>query len=181
MKKFNKIVLSAIILTAILFTFSCDPFDDIYLTTSLELEFNTSGSSSQILVPAIVCLDSLEDYKENKDNLEEILYLSSAYITLNATTGLQGDNLKLTVYKEDLSTVLFQYTQLHFTANDYKAKPLELVLTEQEKNDINNYLKNPKVSKCFYATFELSNVSSASQYYTLSSKMEFLTQLKIKP
>jgi len=181
MKKFNKIILSVFIFITLLFNYSCDPFDDIFLTTPLKLEFNASGSSSQILVPATVCLDSLEDYQDNKDNLEEILYLSSAYITLSATTGLQGDNLVLTVYKEDLTTILFQYTQGHFVANDYKDHPLELILTEQEKAGINNYLKNPQVSKCFYATFELSNVTSASQNYFLNSRMEFLTKLKIKP
>jgi len=181
MKKFNKIILSVFIFITLLFNYSCDPFDDIFLTTPLKLEFNASGSSSQILVPATVCLDSLEDYQDNKENLEEILYLSSAYITLSATTGLQGDNLILTVYKEDLTTILFQYTQGHFVANDYKDHPLELVLTEQEKAGINNYLKDPKVNKCFYATFELSNVTSASQNYFLNSRMEFLTKLKIKP
>jgi hypothetical protein len=181
MKKFNKIFLPAIIIITTLFTYSCDPFDDIYLTLAMELQFDTSGNSSEIFLPAQICLDSLKDYKDNKKNIEEILYISTAYITLNATTGLQGDNLKLTVYKDDMTSILFQYTQGHFAPNDYKNKPLEIVLTEEQKTNINNYLKNPKISKCFNATFELSNVSSASQNYNLESKMEFLTQVKIKP
>jgi hypothetical protein len=181
MKKLYKLILPALVIITLLFNYSCDPFDDIYLTMAMELSFNTSGSSSQIFLPAQICLDSLEDYKDNKGNLEEILYISTAYITLNATAGLQGDNLKLTVYKDDMTSILFQYTQVHFAPNDYKDHPLEIVLTEQEKTNINNYLKNPEVSKCFNATFELSNVTSASQNYTLNSKMEFLTQLKVKP
>lgn len=181
MKNLNKMIFSLIVLLTFLFSYNCDPFDDIYLTMPMELEFNTSGSSSQILLPALICLDSLEDYRDNKDNLEEILYLSSAYFTLNASIGLQGDNLKLSVYEGDRASLLFQYSQSNFAANDYKDQALEIILTEQEKNNINNYLKDPKVSKCFFATFELSNVTSASQNYTLNSKMEFLTRLKIKP
>jgi hypothetical protein len=181
MKKFNKIILPAIISLTFLFTYSCDPFDDIYLTLAMELEFSTAGNSSTIFLPTSICLSKFEDYKDNRNKIDEILYISSAYLTLNATTGLQGDNLILTFYQSDSSTVLFQYTQSHFTAADYTKKPLEIVLTEQEKIKVNNYLKNPQVDKCFYATLEVSNVSSASQYYTLSSKMEFLTQLKVKP
>lgn len=181
MKKFYKVIFPVIVLIALLFCYSCDPFDDLYLTLSMDLEFNTSGNSSVIFLPASICLSNFDDYKDNRDNIEEINYISAAYLTLSATTGLQGDNLKLTFYKADNTTVLFQYTQTHFAAGDYIDHPLEIVLTDQEKTNVNNYLKNPQVDKCFYATLEISNVSSASQNYTLNSKMEFLTKLKIKP
>jgi hypothetical protein len=181
MKKFNKIFLPAIIIITTLFTYSCDPFDDIYLTLAMELQFDTSGNSSEIFLPASICLSDFEDYDDNQDKLDEILYISSMYLTLNATTGLQGDNLRLTFYQADHSTVLFQYIQSHFVAGEYISNPLEIILTEQEKVKVNNYLKNPQVDKCFYATLEISNVSSASQNYILNSKMQFLTQLKVKP
>jgi hypothetical protein len=181
MKKFIKIILPVIIILTLLFAYSCDPFDDLYLTLSMNLEFNTSGNSTTIFLPASLCLSDFEDYRDNKNNIEVINYISSAYLTLNATTGLQGDNLRLTFYQADQSTVLFQYTQSHFAAAEYINNPLEIALTEQEKINVNNYLKNPQVDKCFYATLEISNVSSASQNYSLNSKMEFLTQLKVIP
>lgn len=181
MKKINKIILSILVIFTLLFSYSCDPFDELFLTLSMDLEFNTSGNSSVIFLPASICLSDFEDYEDNQENIEQINYISSAYLTLSATTGLQGDNLRLTFYQADQSTVLFQYTQSHFVAGDYINSPLEIVLTDQEKANVNNYLKEPQVDKCFYATLEVSNVTSASQNYTLSSKMEFLTKLKIKP
>jgi len=183
MKKFNRIILPLLIIVTLFCSYSCDPFDDLFLTLSMDLEFTTSGNNSTILIPASICLSNFKDYNDNQKNIEEINYISSAYLTLSATTGLQGDNLRLTFYQADHTTILFQYTQNHFVAGDYVNNPLEIVLTEQEKASVNNYLKEPQVDKCFYAVLELSNVSHTApqQNYYLSSKMEFLTKLKIKP
>jgi hypothetical protein len=184
MKKFNKIILPAIMVLTFLFIYSCDPFDDIYLTLAMDIEFNVpQGIGSEIDLEENLCLSDFDDYDDNKENLEEILYVSSAYFTISATDSLSGDNLILTVYQANRSTVLFQYIQDKFVANDYINKPIEIVLSEQEKIRVNNYLKDPQVDKCFYATFKLSNVeyNSPSQFYFLNSKMEFLTQLKVKP
>ncbi|MCK7527783.1 MAG: hypothetical protein MZV64_64320 [Ignavibacteriales bacterium] len=63
----------------------------------------------------------------------------------------------------------------------YINNPLEIELTQQEISNINAYLLNPQVDKCFVATLEVSNVSASMTPYTLSSKIEFLTELKIKP
>lgn len=183
MKKLNKKILTGLIVITLLSFNSCNPFDDVYLTLALDLDFTTNGFFSDIFIPAEVCLSEFDDYDENKDNLEEITYISAAYLTVSATEGLAGDSLKLTLYQADRSTMLFQYTKVQFVANDYLNAPLEIVLTQQEKNNINSYLKNPKVDKCFYATLELSNItySGPSQSYFLNSKMQFLTELKIKP
>ncbi len=183
MKKLNQLFLFVIIvLTSIAFN-SCNPFEDVYLTLSLDLDFSVQGILSNISIPAEICLSDFDDYDSNRDNLEEIKYISAAFLTLAATDSLAGDNLKLTLYQADRSTMIFQYTKARFTANDYLNAPLEIVLSEQEKNNINNYLKNPTIDKCFYATLELSNITSMgpSQFYFLSSKMQFLTELKIKP
>jgi hypothetical protein len=183
MKKLNKIILPLLVIFTIFINSSCDPFNELYLTLSVDLEFSTGGMASNIIIPAQVSLSNFENYDDNRDNIDEITYISSAYITLQATEGLKGDDLKLTLYQDDRSIMLFQYTQDHFTFADFENKPLEIILTDQEKNNINNYLKNPQEDKGFYATFELSNItySGPSQSYFLDGKMEFLTQLKVKP
>ena len=183
MKKLNRFISFGLIIITSLALNSCNPFDDVYLTLALDLDFSINGLLSNIFIPAEVCLSNFDDYNDNKDNLEEITYISAAYLTVLATDTLAGDSLKLTLYQADRRTMLFQYTKAKFTANDYFNAPLEIVLSEQEKRNINNYLKNPKVDKCFYATLELSNItfSGPSQSYFLTSKMQFLTELKIKP
>lgn len=181
MKKLNRILLFGfILLTSISFN-SCDPFDDVFLTLAMETEFSTVGAGSNISISSNLCLSDFDDYEDNKDNLEEIRYISSAYVTINATQGLQGQNLTLTLYQADGNTVLFRYIIPTFVAGSYINNPLEIVLTQQEISNINAYLTNPKEDKCFVATLEVSNVTAASTPYDLSSKIDFLTELKIKP
>ncbi len=181
MKKLNRILLFGfILLTSISFN-SCDPFDDVFLTLAMETEFSTVGAGSNISISSNLCLSDFDDYEDNKDNLEEIRYISSAYVTINATQGLQGQNLTLTLYQADGNTVLFRYVIPTFVAGSYINNPLEIVLTQQEISNINAYLTNPKEDKCFVATLEVSNVTASSTPYDLSSKIDFLTELKIKP
>ncbi|MFZ1518610.1 MAG: hypothetical protein WAU11_07540 [Ignavibacteriaceae bacterium] len=181
MKKLNRILLVGFIfLTSITFN-SCDPFDDVYLTLAMETELNTAGAGSDIFISSDLCLSDFDDYEDNKDNLEEIKYITSAYVTLNATSGLQGQNLTLTLYQANGSTILFRYIIPTFVAGSYVNNPLEIVLTQQEISNINAYLTNPKEDKCFVATLQVSNVSASTTPYTLNSKIDFLTELKIKP
>lgn len=181
MKKLNRILLFGfVLLTSISFN-GCDPFNDVFLTLAMETEFSTIGAGSNISISSNLCLSDFDDYEDNKDNLEEIRYLSSAYVTINATQGLQGQNLTLTLYQADGATVLFRYILPTFVAASYINNPLEIILTQQEISNINAYLTNPKEDKCFVATLEVSNVTASSTPYDLSSKIDFLTELKIKP
>lgn len=181
MKKLNKLFITVIfVLISITFN-GCDPFDDIYLTLALETEFSTIGAGSNIFISNGLCLSDFDDYNDNNEDLEEIRYITSAYFTLNATQGLQGQNLTLTLYQADGSTQLFRYVIPTFVAANYINNPLEIELTQQEITDLNAYLTNPKEDKCFVATLEVSNVTASSTPYNLSSKFEFLTELKIKP
>jgi hypothetical protein len=181
MKKFNRLLLFGFLILTLLTFNGCDPFDDVYLTLAMDTEFSTIGAGSDIYISTNMCLSDFEDYDDNKDNLEEIRYISSAYLTINATQGLQGNNLTLTLYQADGTTILFQYVVPTFIASNYINNPLEIVLTQQEIGNINTYLKNPQQNKCFVATLTVSNVQSSSTPYQLSSKLEFLTELKIKP
>jgi len=180
MKKINTLLLGSLFV-ALLFINGCDPIDDVYLTLAMETEFSTVGAGSSIFISSNLCLSDFEDYEDNKDNLEEIRYVTSAYFTLSATQGLQGQNLTLTLYEANGSTQLFRYIVPAFVAATYINNPLEITLTQQEISNINAYLLDPQEDKCFVATLEVSNVTASTTPYNLSSKLEFLTELKIKP
>ena len=180
MKKLNTLFLGCLFV-ALLAINGCDPMDDVYLTLAMEAEFSTVGAGSNIFISSNLCLSDFDDYEDNKDKLEEIKYVTSAYFTLNATQGLQGQNLTLTLYQADGSTQLFRYVLPTFVAATYINNPLAIELTQQEISNINSYLVNPQEDKCFVATLEVSNVSASATPYTLSSKLEFLTELKIQP
>ena len=181
MKQIKKLFITAGIIILSLALNSCDPFDDIYLTLALETEFSTIGAGSNIFISSDLCLSDFDDYNDNKEDLEEIRYVTSAYFTLSATQGLQGQNLALTLYQEDGSTQLFRYVIPTFIAANYINNPLEIELTQLEIDNMNAYLTNPQEDKCFVATLEVSNVTASSTPYNLTSKLEFLTELKIKP
>ena len=180
MKNLNKLILTSLTVLTVLAFNGCDPFDDFYLTLAMDTEFNTVGAGSDIFISNGLCLSDFDDYEDNKDNLIEIRYISSAYMTIDATQGLQGQNLTLTFYQADGVTVLFQYVLPVFVAADHINKPLEIILTEQEINNINSYFANPQEDKCFVATLRVSNVQPSTTLYTLNTKFEFLTELKVK-
>lgn len=181
MKNLNKLFFISILIVTAFVINGCNPFDDIYLSLAMETELNTIGAGSTISISSNLCLSEFDNYEDNKDNLEEIRYIASVYLTINATQGLQGNNLTLTLYQGNASTVLFRYIVPTFVAANYINNPLKITLTQQEINNINSYLTNPKVDKCFVATLEVSNVQPATTLYELHSKVEFLTELKIKP
>lgn len=180
MKKLNTFLLAGFFLSLVAFN-GCDPIDDVYLTLALETEFSTVGAGSSISISSDLCLSDFEDYEDNKEELEEIRYVTSAYFTINATPGLQGQNLTLTLYQANGTTQLFRFVVPTFVAANYINNPLEIVLTQQEISNINAYLTDPQVDKCFIAKLEVSNVTASATPYNLNSKLEFLTELKIKP
>ena len=183
MKKFKKLCAAALFGISLISINGCDPFDDLYVKLAMDVEFSIEDLEDPN-IPAIkdtLCLSDFEDYEDNVDELEEIRYVSSAYFTVDATSGLRAQTLTLTLYQEDGSTVLFDYTITNFVANNYKDNPLELTLTQQEIDDINAYLTNPKDDKCLVATLEAFGVQSDSSSYQLSSKVDILTELKLKP
>jgi len=181
MKILNKLFIGIFFLFTLITITSCDPFDDVYLTLAMDIEFSTSGFGSSFNIIENFCLSDFEDYDENKDNVEEILYVSSAYLTIDATSGLSAQTLSINLYQEDGVTILFDYTIQNFVASNYKNNPLEITLTQQQVADINAYLVNPQEDKCFVATLTASNVQPNTTQYFLTSKVDLLTELKVKP
>jgi len=180
MKKLNTLLLASLFVT--LFAINgCDPIDDVYLTLALETEFNTIGAGSNISISSDLCLSDFDDYEDNKDNLEEIRYVTAAYMTINSTQGLQGNNLTLTLYEGNGTTMIFRYVVPTFVASNYINNPLKINLTQQEIDNLNLYLRNPQEDKCFVATLQVSNVTASATPYSMQSKLEFLTELKHKP
>lgn len=181
MKKFNKQIFVILSALSLLLLNSCNPFDDVYLKLSMDTEFNTFGAGNQIFTESSLCLSDFDDYEDNKDKLEEIRYVSSAFFTINATNGLSADTLKIKLIRSDINSALFEFVLPNFAAATYKNSPLKITLTAQEINNLNQYLTNPKVDKCFRAELRASNVQYTGITFSLQGRVEFLTELKIKP
>jgi len=181
MKKLKKLSIALLFIFPLITITSCDPFDEVYLKLAMDIEFSTPGFGPELEITETFCLSDFEDYDDNKDNIEEIKYVSSAYITIDATSGLSADSLTITLYQEDGATILFDHTIRNFVAANYKNNPLEITLTQQQIANFNAYLTNPKEDKCFVAALAASNVQPSSTQYFLTSKVDLLTELKVKP
>jgi hypothetical protein len=181
MKNLKKIFfISVIIVTSLTFN-SCDPFDELYLTLAMETEFRTVAPVSNVSLTSSICLSEFDDYNDNSDKLKEIRYISAAYFTLSSSNGLTGD-LRLKLYRGNTNTLLFDFTDSNFNADLYLTQPMKINLTQQEIDNINSYLTNPQVDKCFRAELEVLNANdNDGAPFQLNGKVEFLTELQIEP
>lgn len=180
MKKLNTLVLGSLFL-ALLIINSCDPMDDVYLTLAMETEFNTEAPVPNVSLTEDLCLSDFDDYNDNSDNINEIKYITAAYFTIDPSNGLKGE-LRLRLYRTDTNTLLVDYTDQSFNADSSLINPLKINLDQDEINNINAYLINPKVDKCFRVVLDITNASDndGAPFY-LHGKVEFLTELKVEP
>lgn len=181
MKKLYKLfLLIGFIFISLAFN-SCNPFDDAYLTLSMDREFNTGSPVPTVSLEQTICLSDFDDYNDNSDKIEKIRFISAAYLTLDPSNGLKGA-LNLKLYRNDTNTLLFDYTYQYFNADSLANKPLLIDLNAEQINNINAYLINPKVDKCFKAILAVSNATdNDGAPFQLHGKVELLTELQIKP
>ncbi len=182
MKNIYKILFGLLIISSSLIIYSCNPFDDFYLTLVMDTELNAFGAGPNINISSDFCLTDFSDYNDNSDNLEEIRYISAAYFTTSSSNGLRGENLRLRLYEGDGATLLFEFNVPNFVADNYIDKPLKIDLTPEQINNLNQYLANFRTNNCFKAELTVSNVTdNDGLFFQLNAKMEFLTELKVKP
>lgn len=181
MKNLNKLFLISILIVTAFVINGCNPFDELYLTLAMETEFRTEAPVSTVSLTNTICLSEFDDYNDNSDKLKEIRYISAAYFTLSSSNGLNGD-LRLQLYQGNTNILLFDFNDSAFNADLYLNKPLKINLTQQEIDNINSYLTNPQVDKCFRAELVVLNANdNDGSPFQLNGKLEFLTELQIEP
>ena len=181
MKNLNKLFYISILIVTAFMINGCNPFDELYLTLAMETRFETIAPVSNVALTNSICLSEFDDYNDNSDKLTEIRYISAAYFTLSSSNGLTGD-LRLKLYQGNTNILLFDFTDATFEADLYLNKPLKINLSQQEIDNLNSYLTNPKVDKCFRAELEVLNANdNDGAPFQLNGKVEFLTELQIEP
>jgi len=181
MKNLNKLFYISILIVTTLALNSCNPFDELYLTLAMETEFRTEAPVSNVSLTNSICLSEFDDYNDNTDKLKEIRYISAVYFTLSSSNGLNGD-LRLQLYQGNTNILLFEFTDSNFNADLYLTKPMKIDLSQQEIDNLNSYLTNPQVDKCFRAELEVLNANdNDGAPFQLNGKVEFLTELQIEP
>lgn len=149
----------------------------------MEQQFQLIGIGPNIEQQINFCLTDYDDYNDNVDKIAQIKYMDAAYITMDASQNLSGDNLILKLYQSDGSTLLFEYRLPSFVASEYRNKPLHIQLSQTDKDNLNRYLSNHKINNCFKAILSVENVQSDNplSLFYLNAKIEFVAELKLNP
>uniref|UniRef100_A0A7V2ZMK5 Uncharacterized protein n=1 Tax=Ignavibacterium album TaxID=591197 RepID=A0A7V2ZMK5_9BACT len=161
----------------------CDPFEDYYINLKMDQQFQLVGIGPNIDQQINFCLTDYDDYNDNVDKIEQIKYMDAAYLTLDASQNLSGDNLILKLYESDGSTLIFEYRLPSFVASDYENKPLHIQLSQSAKDNLNRYLSDHRRNNCFKAVLSVENVQSDNPLtlFYLNAKIEFVAELKLNP
>lgn len=169
--------------TGLIFFNACDPFEDYFINLKMEQQFQLVGIGPNIEQQVDFCLSNYDDYNDNVDKIEQIKYLDAAYLTIDASANLSGENMILRLYQSDGNTLLFEYRLPSFVAEDYRNKPLRIQLSQSDKDRLNQYLANHKSNNCFKAILSVENVQSDNPLtlFFLNAKIEFVAELKLKP
>lgn len=149
----------------------------------MDQQFQLVGVGPNIDQQINFCLTDYDDYNDNIDKIEQIKYMDAAYLTLDASQNLSGDNLILKLYESDGNTLLFEYRLPSFVASDYRNKPLHIQLSQTDKDNLNRYLSDHRRNNCFRAVLSVENVQSDNplSLFFLNAKIEFVAELKLTP
>lgn len=172
----------AVLITLVGFIYTgCDQFENVFLNLPINKEITAAGNGPDIFERETICFSDYDSFNDNADDIEEIKYVTSAFFTINATSGLQGTGIIATLYQGDGFTPIFSFTMPSAVADDYKNNPLKLQLNQQQIDMLNNYLANYQTNNCFVAELRVENVTGTSgPPYSITGKFEMVVELKLK-
>jgi hypothetical protein len=168
---------------------SCDILENFFLNLPLKQAITSTGSGPNISEVETICLADYEAYEDNISDIQEVIYLTALYRTLDTpqlTPGLTGTSITVEV-RDGNDNLLFTKNLPTANADDYIDTPYELELTAGEISLLNGYLNlfdDPNLwsTVCFSATLTMANVSGSSgPPYTLTGQVEILLELELEP
>ena len=159
---------------------SCDLLEQLFLNLALK-ETITAVGSDDIIGTASDCLSNYEAYNDNKDDIKEIKYVSAAFRTLDSTpSNLGGDSLSTTLYDCD-GNIILEQTLPTAVASAYINDPYELLLTQAQIDNLNQYFANHNTCNCFTAELKVKQVTPTGEtFYSLTGVVEIIVEIEAK-
>ena len=189
MKKLYKYIFLFLVSFIFFFNQGCDILENFFLNLPLKQPITTTGNGPVISETEVVCLAEYDAYQDNIDEIQNVLYVSALYRTLDTpqlTPGLTGSNISVTVVDGN-GNLMFTKNLPTANADDYIDEPYVLELTAQEIALLNGYLALYKDETlwntvCFSSTLTVDNVSGSSgPPFTLTGQVELLLELELEP
>ena len=176
----NKLAL-IILFLGLTFLNSCDELNNLPLNIPVVVNFSTSGSNTSLSENTSFWLSSVQEWRDNQENINSASFVSAAYWTLAPTTaGLQGDiNISLS---DEAGNLLFSVDIPNYKAADNINKPYTLSLDQNEIQAFNDYLStigSDGNDHSFIASLSVTNITGASTPYTLTGKVEVVLEADV--
>jgi hypothetical protein len=189
MKKLYKYIFLILVLFIFFFNQGCDILENLFLNLPLKQPITSTGNGPVITETEVICLAEYDAYKDNIDEIQNVVYVSALYRTLDTpqlTPGLTGSNISVTVVDGN-GNLMFTKNLPTANADDYIDEPYILELTAQEIALLNGYVALYKDEDlwdtvCFSASLTVENVSgSVGPPYTLTGQVELLMEIELEP
>ena len=180
MNKITKILLS-LLFASLIFVNGCDELNNLAVNVPLIVHFSTSGSDTQLTESESFCLSDYEDWRDNQEDVNSATFVSAAYWTEFASSGLRGD---VTVTLADqFGNVLFTYTISDYAAANNIDVPFTLELNENQIDAINTYLSvigSQQNDLCFQSSLTVSNITGTITPYQLNGRVELVVEADVE-
>ncbi len=176
----KKITLFTLFMSLTVFN-GCDELNNLPLNIPIKFSFSKTGSNTTINENQSVWLSSVQDWRDNQENINSASFISAAYWTIKPTSeGLQGDvNVSLS---DESGKLLFSINIPNYKAADNLDKPYTLKLNQNQIQAMDDYLSligKDGNDHSFTASLTVSNITGASSPYTISGKVEVVLQADI--
>ncbi|MBL1215356.1 MAG: hypothetical protein HND52_18465 [Ignavibacteriae bacterium] len=176
----KKLIHSLTALTLLIFMVSfngCDELQSLPLNVPIPFEFETSGNSSSTDESRTICVSSVEDLAEYRDDIKQIRFLNAAYWTESATPGLSG-NLTLSLRTQN-GTPILSINLPNVRPADYLNTPFVINLSPNEIQLLETYLSNfVNSNECFVALLSITNTNPTN--HTIKGRVEIVVEAEVE-
>lgn len=181
MNKITKIILTVFLFSSLIMVNSCDELANLPVNVPIVVNFSTSGNNTTLEETSTFCLSNYEEWRDNQEDVNGATFVSAAYWTESASSGLQGD---ITVsLSDEFGNVLFIYTIDDYVASDNIDKPFVLELNENQIQALDNYLSVIGAGEndlCFNSNLTVSNITGNSTPYQLNGRVEIVIEADVE-
>ena len=181
MKKLYKPILLFFISLIFLGFNSCDILEKLFLNLKVKETFNSQGSGPDVSEIVFDCLSNYDSFDDNFDKIQNLKYVSAAYYTLGSVpANLGGSNINATVLDCNNNIILEQNIPVAL-ASDYTSNPYQFILTQNEIDTFNKYLKDYQNCDCFTAILTIQQVTPTGlTSYSLDGVVEIIIEIEAK-
>jgi hypothetical protein len=176
----KKLIHSLTALTLLIFMVSfngCDELQSLPLNVPIPFEFEANGNNSSTDESATICVSSVEELAEYRDDIKQIKFLNAAYWTDSATPGLSG-NLTFSLRTQS-GTPILSINLPNVRPADYLNAPLVLKLSGNEIQLLETYLSNfVNSNECFIASLNITNTNPSS--HNIKGRVEVVVEAEVE-